>query len=219
MAIGIDRLNKDGWVSLECEAASEHCLKKTIVELAREIGTPIASRNGKDICEKLRPTEADKARLHSLSKIYSLGSLPLHVDTAHWVTPCRFIILACLKPGIGNRSTILLDTRSLGLTKSQSNLLYNTPLRIENGRCSFFGTVLSTDRTFMRYDPGCMKAVCPDGNKVLDMFKPERWSGFIKKIDWHQGKVVIIDNWRLLHGRGSSIEADGDRVLLRVLIQ
>ena len=146
MAIDIDRLSKDGWVSLECEAASEHCLMQAIIELAKQLGIPIASRNRGDICEKLQPTEADKARLHSLSKIYSLGSLPLHVDTAHWVIPCRFVVLACLEPGAGNRSTTLLDTRILGLTKSQINLLHNTPLRIENGRYSFFGTVLSHDR-------------------------------------------------------------------------
>jgi alpha-ketoglutarate-dependent taurine dioxygenase len=37
------------------------------------------------------------------------------------------------------------------------------------------------------------------------------------RIDWTPGKIVILDNWKLLHGREPA-EWDEERVLLRVLV-
>ena len=214
-----EKILQFGWLHLCFFETTEADLIERIVEIARQIGSPVPSKVRREIFDRLKPTEARLAKAHSLSKIYSLSEFPLHIDTAHWTIPCRFIILACVSSGLGNRKTTLLDTKRLNLSKIQTKLLYNTPLRVKNGRYSFFGTVLSSDRAFIRYDPGCMKAVSPDGNEILDMFTVNNWPNLVDEIDWIPGKVVIIDNWRMLHGRGYSTNTDNERNLLRVMVK
>lgn len=164
-------------------------------------------------------TEASLAKPNSLSQKFSPGEFPCHSDTAHWLTPCRFVILACLAPGAADRRTILLDTKRLSLSKAQKDLLYRAPFRIENGRNSFFGTILSKCRSFVRYDPGCMTPFANDGEYALEVYSETRWPPHIQEIRWSQGHAVVIDNWRVLHGRSGARCTDRDRVLLRILIR
>lgn len=41
----------------------------------------------------------------------------------------------------------------------------------------------------------------------------------LKLIDWIEGRVLIIDNWRMLHGRSEPERSGDDRELIRVLAQ
>jgi alpha-ketoglutarate-dependent taurine dioxygenase len=61
-----------------------------------------------------------------------------------------------------------------------------------------------------------MEAMCSDGEAALSMFEKTRVKALTKEIHWTKGRVVILDNWRVLHGRGGSSMNDGDRVLHRV---
>ena len=36
---------------------------------------------------------------------------------------------------------------------------------------------------------------------------------------WYEGDLLIIDNWRMLHGRGPAKEPDGRRLLLKIMIK
>jgi alpha-ketoglutarate-dependent taurine dioxygenase len=58
-----------------------------------------------------------------------------------------------------------------------------------------------------------------DGERALDVFSKARWPSHVEEIHWTQGKAVVIDNWRVLHGRGSAQRTDRDRILLRILIR
>ena len=213
------RLQSRGWAEFNLTETTEQHLRERLITFAAQFGTPVAMRAGVEICETLKPTETRFAQTHSLSKIHSLGEFPLHVDTAHWLTPCRFLILACLSPGSGHRQTTLLDTNSLPLSHEQTSLLRSAPLRIANGRNSFFSTILAKHRPFVRFDTGCMTPVTPNGEQALDVFSINHWTNYVEAIDWHEGKVAIIDNWRILHGRGRADRLDDDRTLLRISIR
>ena len=115
---------------------------------------------------------------------------------------------------------MLLDTKRVQLSKKQISLLLSTPFRVINGRNSFFSTIFSGSRSYIRFDPGCMNAVTPIGKTVLRIFSHLRWSANIEKIYWKVGMVLVIDNWRILHGRGSNRGLkDDDRKILRVSIK
>ena len=58
-----------------------------------------------------------------------------------------------------------------------------------------------------------------DAEQALAVFSKERWPSYVEKIVWTKGRVVIIDNWRVLHARGSAKSLDEDRILLRILIE
>jgi hypothetical protein len=206
-------------VSFSLASSFEAELRVQLLVLAAGLGTLTATRYGADLCDTLLPTEANAAKPRSLSMIHAVGEFPLHNDTAHWLTPCRYVMLACVSPGSGSRPTLLMDTRRLPLNEHQSSLLHSTPLRVTNGRNSFFTTILSKARLFVRFDPGCMTATTTDGGQALAVLARRNWPDHIETIDWESGTVLVIDNWRMLHGRGHADCPDSDRRLLRISIR
>jgi hypothetical protein len=212
-------LESRGWVSFAMPSSNESELREQLLALASGLGTPAATRSGGSLCDTLLPTETDAAKPRSLSKVHAVGEFPLHIDTAHWLTPCRYVMLACVSPGSGSRPTLLLDTRRLPLNEHQIALLHSTPLRVINGRNSFFSTILSKARPFVRFDPGCMTATTTDGAKALAVLARQNWPDYIETVQWKTGTVLVIDNWRMLHGRGHADCPDSDRKLLRISIR
>jgi len=217
----IDRavLEARGWASSSLSVATDRDLREQLLTLAANLGTPTSSRSGGPVCDTLSPTRAEEAKPRSLSKIYDVGEFPLHTDMAHWVTPCRYVILACVSCGSANRPTLLIDTRRLSLTGRQTSLLHTTPLRVKNGRRSFFSTIFSKGRSFVRFDPGCMQPVTSDGEEALALLTRQNWPDFIETVKWEPHAVIVIDNWRMLHGRAHRHCAGRDRKLLRIAIQ
>jgi len=211
-----EKIRRVGWVTTTVPEPLD--LECYLVKIATTLGEPKRLRISGEIVQKLVPTIASNAHPKSLSARHSLGDFPVHIDTAHWSSPCRYVILGCSNAGSGERKTKLLDFHSLSISESEKNLLYSTPFRVVNGRHSFYSNVLSSQRKFIRYDPGCMVPTCCNGTQVFEIFYEERWSNQIEEIEWQTGTILIIDNWRMLHGRGSASQDDGDRLLHRVLI-
>lgn len=211
-----DRLTRIGWVTATIPELLD--LDKCLIEIAMTLGKPKRLRNSGEIVQKLAPTLARNAHPNSLSARHSFASFPMHVDTAHWSSPCRYVILGCSNVGSGERRTRLLDFNSLSISESEKSLLYSTPFRVVNGRNSFYSSVLSDQREFIRYDPGCMVPIFNSGNQVFEILSEERWNNKIEEIEWQTGTLLIIDNWRMLHGRGLSLKEDSDRLLHRVLV-
>ncbi len=212
-------LESRGWTLFALSHPLESDFREELLGIAAQLGELAATRAGGDFCDMLIPTVATAARPRSLSKIHSTGEFPLHSDTAHWPTPCRYVILACISPGSGRRGTLLLDTRRLPFSNAQLSLLNCTPLRVRNGRDSFFSTILSKMRPFVRFDPGCMTAITPDGQCALAVLSSNNWLDCVERINWETGVVLIIDNWRVLHGRDGAHSPDPDRKLLRISIR
>ena len=218
-AIDVAALETRGWTASRMSADCESGFREQLLALASALGTPTATRTGGSLCEALLPTEAHAAKPRSLSKLHATGEFPLHIDTAHWLRPCRHVMLACVAPGLAGRPTLLLDTRRLPLTEHQASLLHSVPLRVTNGRNSFFSTILSQTRPFVRFDPGCMTATSTNGAKALAVLARQNWPDYIETVQWKAGMVVVIDNWRLLHGRADADSPDPDRRLLRISIR
>lgn len=218
-AIDAAVLKSRGWVLFTMPAFTESDIRERLLALANYFGTPVATRSCGSLCDTLLPTKADEAKPRSLSKIHEFGEFPLHNDTAHWLTPCRYVLLACVSPGSANRPTLLMDTRRLPLVEHQTLLLNTTPLRVTNGRNSFFSTIFSKAREFVRFDPGCMTPTTPDGAKALAILARQSWPDSIETVLWKTGMVLVMDNWRVLHGRGYADCPDADRKLLRISIR
>jgi Taurine catabolism dioxygenase TauD, TfdA family len=211
-----EKLKNVGWTITTIPNLRE--FDKYLIKIAMTLGEPRRLRTSGEIVQKLSPITASTAHPHSLSSKHSFGAFPMHTDTAHWPMPCRYVILGCSNEGSGARRTKLLDFKSLSVPKIETNLLYSTPFRIVNGRNSFFSNILSTHRDFIRYDPGCMNPTSSSGNEVLEILSEKRWKQETKEIEWKAGNVLILDNWRILHGRGTSSNKDSDRLLHRILI-
>lgn len=64
-----------------------------------------------------------------------------------------------------------------------------------------------------------MKAITADDAKVLAILAQHNWLDYIETVYWKAGTVLVLDNWRLLHGRGQADRPDSDRKLLRISLR
>ncbi len=210
------QLRIEGWASLALGRIPD--LPEHVTSIARTLGTIVASPGRKKI-ETISPQSEGSAPVSSLSHAYGLGALPLHTDTAHWTVPCRYIILACVEVGSVRTPTLLVDSRDASFSKDECLLLRSSIFLIKNGGRSFYTSLIDSRRDFIRIDPGCMEPISESSVTAMRLYDIERQRRRFITWDWHEGDVLVIDNWRVLHGRGNNVPSDQRRKLLRVYAQ
>jgi Taurine catabolism dioxygenase TauD, TfdA family len=207
-------LARRGWVC-HASARAEAVLDEIRV-LGDLLGARAVGRAGL-VEEIIKPQPSHEAHPRSLSVQYGLDSLPFHVELSHRPRPCRYLLLGCIDPGWPSAETRLLDWRTLGFSPDEYQLLESAPVLVRTGRRSFYSTFLPSDHTFLRYDPGCLEALDERGRTALKLLERRLSLGSPESHQWCRGDILIIDNWRILHGRGPS-ELGSDRSLARILI-
>ncbi|WP_457936909.1 TauD/TfdA family dioxygenase [Mesorhizobium sp. 10J20-29] len=212
----LDPLSERGWSLHRSESANADATVSELGKLGDRIGTRVGGRAGA-LEEVIEPHSADAAHPRSLSARYGLGALPFHTELSHRTRPCRYLLLGCIDPGSPAAATMLLDWQTLGFSPEELNLLEATPVLVRSGRRSFYTTILAPGGAFLRYDPGCLEAVDQRGRIALALIDNRIAAASPQAHQWRQGDILIIDNWRVLHGRSPSDPGSGRR-LARVLI-
>lgn len=209
-------LAQRGWVAHVAESCDADSVASELGRIGDMLGTRVMGRAGA-LEEVIQPQASDDAHPRSLSAQYGLNALPFHVELGHRPRPCRYLLLGCIDPGSPRAVTMLLDWRALGFSPEELHLLEGAPIFVRTGRRSFYSTILSADRAYLRYDPGCLEAVDERGRTALRLLEQRLAVGFAETHEWRRGDILIIDNWRVLHGRGPSGHGSGRR-LARILI-
>jgi L-asparagine oxygenase len=194
---------------------SEEDLMHTCIRL----GTPIAEPRDGVLIKPLRPVDKHSAPLNTLSSRYGTGPFPLHTEAAYWREPPGVLLLYCVNPGEIEQTTLLVDTHGMATTSRAE--LQTDPWIVAAGRRPFLSsvvTVASDHRILFRFDKDCMRPAVPNSSAssimktVIDFANPYAHR-------WRAGDLLIIDNWRMLHGRsGADGIADG-RLLLKILVR
>lgn len=205
-----------GWANRSAPADVPGALLAELKRIAEALGRRVPGRAGSTE-ETLVPRTAAEAHPKSLSARYGLDALPFHTELSHRPRPCRYLLLGCLDPGSPGAVTLMLDWRGLGFSVDELDLLASAPILARSGRRSFYTTLLSAGRSFLRWDPGCLEAVDPRGRSALELVERRLADGRPVSHRWRRGDILLIDNWRVLHGRGRSGPASGRR-LARILI-
>jgi len=209
-------LDERGWAAHAAERPDAEAVIGELGRIGDLLGTRTAGRAGA-LEEVVQPQQPGEAHPRSLSARYGLNALPFHTELSHRPRPCRFLLLGCVDPGSPSAVTMLLDWRTLGLSPDELQLLEGAPILVRSGRRSFYTTILPSDQAFLRYDPGCLEAVDARGRAALRLIEHRLAGGAPRSHEWRRGDILIIDNWRVLHGRGPSDEGAGRR-LARILI-
>lgn len=209
-------LEERGWTSRSVGADDPSALLAELERMADGLGQRAPGR-AEATTETLVPLAAAEAHPRSLSARYGLDALPFHTELSHRQRPCRYLLLGCLDPGSPGAVTLMLDWRSLGFSADELDLLASAPILARTGRRSFYTTLLSAGRSFLRWDPGCLEAVDTRGRSALDLVERRLADGRAVSHRWRRGDILLIDNWRILHGRGRSGPASGRR-LARIVI-
>ena len=216
----VANLEASGWARINTTSgASRDELGKTMLEAAGALGRPVPSLPGRPLVEWLS-TVPERTRRPNLTALpRKAARFPLHSDTAHWPVPARYLFLSCFEPGEAGRATLVWRFDKTVFTGSQLDTLRGEPVLFVTGRNSFYSTVLSPSRPFVRIDLGCMRAVTSAGHNVLGMLKEVLESVTPARICWRKGGLLLLDNWRVLHGRDSTEVPDAARTLGRTLIR
>ena len=212
-----DALYSSGW----CVAASKRSTINELSDVVQAIGLvlgEIAPGRGGALIERIVPHERECAYEGSLSSQYGLESIPLHTDTAHWSVPCKYVVIACAETGPKSTPTILFDSAQAVLTMREANACKSAVFLIRNGKRSFYGSIAQRGRPFVRLDSGCMTPQGADGDVAINALNANRQSAAIHRHNWTVGDVMIINNWRVLHGRGNAERTEQGRILLRAMV-
>lgn len=167
----------------------------------------------------ISPQDLSEANPNTLSSRYGLGPFPFHTDVAHWWIPADIVLLYCVATGSGGRPTLLTDSGRWDLSEQVWRLLRSAVWRAGYLR-PFLCTVAANGNRIprLRYDPGCMIPRSPSALKAYQLLKEHLLTVAPIQIDWTEGDLLVLDNGRILHARGSAYGSDCDRVIARILI-
>ena len=160
----------------------------------------------------LTPHHTAHATPNTYSGNFGTQAFPLHTDLAHWFLPPRYFALRCI---IGSRqvSTSLVDVKDLisvvgrrnltrALVRPRRPLKHNRPLLRLLSRREDGSELFRWDSLFVVPATNESQVICETVANVLASINPkEVWLE-------NPGDTLIIDNWRMLHGRSQVSTGD-----------
>lgn len=197
-----------GWRCYNASAQDYEAFSALLLAFARRFGIVVPGRNGA-LIEPIVPRRTETAEVRSLSAAYGLNELPMHIDTAHYLRPARYLLLGCANAGQLGAQTRLTPISSLKFSPRELSLLASAPVLVRTGRRSFYSTILDKGRPFLRYDPGCMEPLDARGEEALQIVRDAIVRTDVIKHEWRRGEILLIDNWKMLHGRTTAAFSSG----------
>lgn len=209
-----NELEEKGWIEIDEELSDNELLG-----LAKSIGVILPHPNGKNI-DTIIPKKPEQSINNSLSYRFGYDSFPLHSDTAFWTKPARYILLT--SENVSKTATTIITfnqiiekfteedfinlEQAVYLVKIPNKTFYTKlKQRFDNEYCFRY------DTSTMKPSNDCAKKIEGRLNEIFQSLK-------LIKINWVPNKIIILDNWKTLHGR-ESIQEDLNRKLKRIYIQ
>ncbi|WP_375163943.1 TauD/TfdA family dioxygenase [Herbaspirillum huttiense] len=178
----------------------------------------IEAVDGLAVIQQLTPKKLLEATPNTYSGNFGMGEFPLHTDLAHWAKPPRYLALRCVK-GRADVATLLYDGNTLigelGINPLRMTVVQpRRPMKEEMPLLRLVERVEEVDVLRIRWDSIYIRPSTPISEKTfqrvihfLSNVKP------IEVVLLQPGDTLIIDNWRMLHGRSIvSIDANDRRV-------
>ncbi|WP_148058981.1 hypothetical protein [Pseudomonas chlororaphis] len=187
------------------------------VEIANWLGVA-ANLPGISKVQKLIPRLQSNTNESTYSGNYGLGAFPFHTDMAHWYSPPRFFILRCICPA-PDVKTLIIDFRSIieSIDKITLARALFRPRRSLEGQISMLKIC---EKGLLRWDSLFLLEV----NNAARELKKEILTSIASSKPSEaallgQAECLIIDNWRVLHGRTEVSEQSKDRIIERIYLE
>lgn len=207
-------LQEKGWLEI-----NKNLTDRELILFAESFGKIIPHPNGK-VIDLLVPKQSDEATKNTLSHRFGLNSFPLHTDTSFWNLPAKYIIMSC--PDGCNTSTTLIHWQKIKEHLSDNDLInFEQAIYLVKTPNKTFYTKLihfHNAQHYFRYDPFIMKPINKHAKNIDKTLNTILKNLNLIKINWIENKTIIIDNWKMLHGR-ESIKKDLNRKIKRIYIQ
>jgi len=193
----------------------------TTLQIAEELGEPVELSEIPTV-QRIIPRERDSAPLNIYSGTYGLREFPLHTDLAHWHIPPHYMILRCIVP-CPSVSTRLMDfPRYLKeIPESTIRRAMFLPRRTILGKKHLLRIRQEVgDRSLLRWDKLFIAPANHEGEEVHQYMTAvvSKCSTFEMHLA-HPADTLIIDNWRMLHGRSAVPTIGLERIVERVYLE
>ena len=153
----------------------------------------------------LTPRHENATPPNTYSGNFGFNAFPLHSDLAHWFLPPRYLALRCVV-GTQEVATRLIDSRVLiasvgendlrrALVRPRRPFKRNRPLLRLLSRSESGATLFRWDSLFLVPETDASAKICETVAEYLDS------SELIEVLLGQPGDTLIVDNWRMLHGR------------------
>lgn len=204
----------DGFVFLP-----KFMLRSNTHDVAARLGT-IAGL-GSDIpnVHQLLPREKSN-RGNSYSDEYGFEEFPLHTDFAHWLIPPRFLLLRATSKTMPVSTNIFPYTEiekvipSTLLTKAI--FAPRKPIMSRVLPVSLYDSI----RKIYRWDQIFIRPISKSSIEIKDkVLAVLKGSSPLSVCLQNRGDTLILDNWKMLHGRGSVVPELRKRLIERVYLR
>ncbi|MFC6268913.1 TauD/TfdA family dioxygenase [Frigoriflavimonas asaccharolytica] len=207
------QLSTNGWTEFKSGSTDIE-----LISIASEIGNILKHPNGQDVFI-LKPKLKNEASYGTFSSKHGLSNFPLHTDTAFYKNPARYILMHSLQSN-NCETTILrkIDFWDL-LTDLDKKKAERAIYLVKTNREKFYTSLIFNQKneSGIKYDSTCMFPFNKYAKEFDEIFQETIKKIEPIKIEWTEGKTLIIDNWKNLHGRKSA-EAETNRILKRIYI-
>ncbi|MGF6813187.1 L-asparagine oxygenase [Paraburkholderia sp. Clong3] len=202
-----------------------HFPSKATDVVLQEIGE-IDAVDGLAAIQQLTPKKLFEATPNTYSGNFGVGEFPLHTDLAHWAKPPRYLALRCVR-GRADVATRLYDgnalIRELGINTLRMTVVQpRRPMRDGMQLLRLLERVEGADGLRIRWDSIYIRPSTPTSEKTFE--KVINFVSNVKPMEvvlLQPGDTLLIDNWRMLHGRSATpIDAHArhiDRAYMRLI--
>lgn len=198
---------------------AEHCRELATETLASQVGALI-SLSSKSPVHFLAPAPVEQRSPNSYSGLYGLGAFPLHTDLAHHRLPPRYFILRCCVPE-ETVATTLIDSTEL-ITAVGPSLLSRALVQPRRQRAGVrpLLRLLDTALQLFRWDAAFIRPASDAGAKAVAAVADALRSQCHTEVRLARpGDLLVIDNWRMLHGRSAVSPMARSRRIERVYLE
>ena len=194
-----DQLHVSGYVLIP-----SYVPEAETVQTISKLGS-VSRISGVNEKQLLVPLEPSRSTPNTYSGNYGLSAFPLHTDLAHWHLPPRYLALRCIV-GTESVATRLMDTRAIvsAIGRNELRRILVHPRRAicgGRGLLRLLETPAGQEDMF-RWDLLFIKPATEFSRSAMEEVKRLIATESEKKIYLTgQGDTLIVDNWRMLHGR------------------
>lgn len=173
--------------------------------------------------QSLKPRNKSADLRNQYSGYFGLECFPFHTDLAHWHYPPRYILLRCVK-GTSSVATTMISTSALfsklGLDIFKKAVVIPRKTNASGITCAL--PVIFNDRNLLgvRWDSLFLVSINNASKKIHKFMTSDSIGEIDIKYEYLQepGDTLIIDNWKMLHGRTSVDKNSLDRIIERAYL-
>lgn len=185
------------------------------IEIAQKIGKVIESEYFHTV-QILTPKRMEQEYKNSYSGNYGLNEFPFHTDMAHWHIPPRYLLLKCVNPAKNTYTTLMNLDEILQEIDFNYHFAHFTPRKNLNSQTTILHLY---NNGICRWDKLFLKPFNKYAKDLELIIHQKIQNSDCKKIHLeNSGDFLLIDNWKMIHGRSSIDEKSLTRCYERIYL-